>query len=246
MSCCKATLLDSNLPTFEYGFPSIFFAWYTYSFIYFEIDLNIRISTIWWCNLIHVQKLTVTTEAHGFSHALPQDTYTSGILKYLHWLPIEQCIKFKLATLTHNTLCSTQPAYLHSLLNYHTPPHTHTTVLLPLWNMSGTTRVSRYQKGKTRKVKTSLDLLEQEIVSGSGICWAICNVCTSSQTTTPTSHHSVFTGRMPFLPPNQQRQSTEGTYHIPHVLYTLQTLTCCLFHVFALSLHPVVSVLQLP
>jgi len=35
-------------------------------------------------------------------------------------------------------------------------------------------------------------------------------VCTSSQTTTPTSHHSVFTGRMPFLPPNQQRQSTEG------------------------------------
>jgi len=30
------------------------------------------------------------------------------------------------------------------------------------------------------------------------------------QTTTPTSHHSVFTGRMPFLTPNQQSQSTEG------------------------------------
>jgi len=30
-----------------------------------------------------------------------------------------------------------------------------------------------YQKGKTRKGKTNLDLLEQEIVSGSGICWAI-------------------------------------------------------------------------
>jgi len=38
--------------------------------------------------------------------------------------------------------------------------------------MSGTTRVSRYQKGKTRKVKTNLDSLEQEIVSGSGISWA--------------------------------------------------------------------------
>jgi len=38
--------------------------------------------------------------------------------------------------------------------------------------MSGTTRVSRYQKGETRKVKTNLDLLEQEIVSGSGISWA--------------------------------------------------------------------------
>jgi len=52
--------------------------------------------------------------------------------------------------------------------------------------------VSRYQKGKTRKVETNLDLLEQEIVSGSGICWAIMQVCTSSQTTTPTSHHSIF------------------------------------------------------
>jgi len=34
--------------------------------------------------------------------------------------------------------------------------------------------LSRYQKGKTRKVKTNLGLLEQETVSGSGICWAIC------------------------------------------------------------------------
>jgi len=40
--------------------------------------------------------------------------------------------------------------------------------------MSGSTQVSRYQKGKTKKGKTNLYLLEQEIVSGSGICWAIC------------------------------------------------------------------------
>jgi len=31
--------------------------------------------------------------------------------------------------------------------------HTHTTILLLLCYLSGTTRVSRYQKGKTRKVK---------------------------------------------------------------------------------------------
>jgi len=55
-----------------------------------------------------------------------------------------------------------------------THTHTHTTALLLFWNLSETTRVSRYQKGKTRMVKTNLDLLEQEIVSGSGICWAIC------------------------------------------------------------------------
>jgi len=45
------------------------------------------------------------------------------------------------------------------------PTHTHTT----FWILSGTTRVSRHQKGKT-----NLDLLEQEIVSGSGISWVIC------------------------------------------------------------------------
>jgi len=47
--------------------------------------------------------------------------------------------------------------------------HTHTTILQPSWILSGTTRVSQHQKGKT-----NLDLLEQEIVSGNGISWAIC------------------------------------------------------------------------
>jgi len=54
-------------------------------------------------------------------------------------------------------------------------------------------------------------LLKQETVSGSGISWAICKSAPRSrQITTPAPHHSVFTGRMPFLPPNQHRQSTEG------------------------------------
>jgi len=37
-------------------------------------------------------------------------------------------------------------------------------------------------------------------------------ICTSLQTekSTPVTHHSVFTDRMPFLQPNQQHQSTEG------------------------------------
>ena len=48
-------------------------------------------------------------------------------------------------------------------------------------------------------------------MSGSGISWAICKSAPcSSQITMPVPHHSVFTGRMPFLPPNQQHQSTKG------------------------------------
>ena len=47
-------------------------------------------------------------------------------------------------------------------------------------------------------------------MSGSGISWAICKSAPRSrQMTMPAPHHSVFTGRMPFLPPNQQRQSSE-------------------------------------
>ena len=55
------------------------------------------------------------------SHALPRGTRSSDILQDLHWLPIDQRIEFKLATLTYNILNSSQPAYLRSLLNYHTP-----------------------------------------------------------------------------------------------------------------------------
>jgi len=66
--------------------------------------------------------------------------------------------------------------------------------------------VSRYQKGKT-----SLDLLEQEIVSGSGISWAICKSAPCPQTHNASIPPlSFFTSQMPFLPLNQQRQSTEG------------------------------------
>ena len=65
----------------------------------------------------------------------------------------------------------------------------------------------------TRKVKPIWILLKQETLSGSGISWAICKSASRSrQITMPAPHCSVFTGRMPFLPPNQQRQSTEGNY----------------------------------
>ena len=70
---------------------------------------------------------------------------------------------------------------------------------------SGTTRVRRYQKGKT-----NLDFTEAR---DSEWQWHQLGICKSAprsrQITTPAPHHSVFTGWMPFLPPNQQHQSTE-------------------------------------
>jgi len=52
-------------------------------------------------------------------------------------------------------------------------------------------------------------------VGGSGICWAICKPAPHPRQ--PRQHPTTqfFTGRMPFLPPNQQRQSTEGNLGKP-------------------------------
>ena len=80
----------------------------------------------------------------------------------------------------------------------HTHPFNGSFPLLPRW-------------AGTRKVKPIWILLKQETVNGSDISWAICKSAPRSrQITTLAPHHSVFTGRMPFLPPNQQCQSTEG------------------------------------
>ena len=71
---------------------------------------------------------------------------------------------------------------------------------------SRTIRVSRYQKGKT-----NLDFTEAR---DSEWQWhqlghmQVCLLQTDNHASTPTL--SIFTRRMPFLPPNQQRQSTEG------------------------------------
>jgi len=82
----------------------------------------------------------------------------------------------------------------------HTPTHTRLTACPGLPGWAG-----------TRKVKTNLDFTEARDMGGSDISWAVCKSAPRCrQITMPAPHHSVFTGRMPFLPPNQQRQSTEG------------------------------------
>jgi len=40
-----------------------------------------------------------------------------NLLQWLHWLPIEYCINFKIANITVHNLHSSQSAYLHSALH---------------------------------------------------------------------------------------------------------------------------------
>jgi len=73
--------------------------------------------------------------------------------------------------------------------------------------VSGTTRVGRYQKGKT-----NLDFTEARDSEWQWHQLGHMQVCPSLQADNHASTPplSFFTGRMPFLPPNQQCQSTEG------------------------------------
>jgi len=72
-------------------------------------------------NINRFQRVQNTLAKVVASHALPRGTHSFDILQDLHWLPIDQHIEFKLATLTYNILNSSQPAYLRSLLNNHIP-----------------------------------------------------------------------------------------------------------------------------
>jgi len=94
------------------------------------------------------------------------------------------------------------------------PKHTHSSILRSSWILSGTTQVSRHQKGKT-----NLDLLEQEVVSGNGQWHQQCLHLDPDTTTTPPSHHSVFY-RPDALFAAQQCQSTccQKTVKTEHVI----------------------------
>ena len=129
----------------------------------------------------------ITHVSVPFHHHRATKTQLPSASKYLvksfrHWLPFSESV---------------------TTVWRHTHPFTH-----PFNGpFSGTTQVSRYQKGKTNLNFTgATDSEWQRHQLG---CM---QVCTSLQTDNHASTPPLkfFTGRMPFLPPNQQRQSTKG------------------------------------
>jgi len=47
----------------------------------------------------------------------PKFCHVTPILKFLHWLKINERIEYKHLSLTHKTLTTAQPTYLHSLIS---------------------------------------------------------------------------------------------------------------------------------
>ena len=117
---------------------------------------------------------------------------------------------------------------LFNLTKFSSLIHTHT----HLFNgpFSGTTRVNQYQKGKPN---LELDFTEARDSEWQWYQLGHMQVCTLLQTDNHASTPplSFFTGRMPFLPPNQQLQSTEGrstegSTYLPTYLLIAVTKTC--------------------
>ena len=112
--------------------------------------------------------------------------------------------------------------------------HTHTHTHPFNGPFSGTTRVSRYQIDKT-----NLHFTEARDSEWWHQLGHIMEVCISLQTDNHASAPPLkfFTGWMPFLPPNQQCQSTEGTMQSvtakPHVVHAYYSLFAALTSVFS-------------
>ena len=116
---------------------------------------------------------------------------------YVHMCLVEAYPTVLLSTFSYLLMCKKQKILLQHPFN---------------GLFSRTTWVSQYQKAKI-----SLDLNEVRndgVLGCSGISWTICKQ--SAPRSRQTRQHPTtqfFTGRMPFLLPNQQRQSTESNKH---------------------------------
>ena len=154
---------------------------------------------VWWCKSL-LTNWTVTALQNFY-------TATSGTQQNAHQPGVREpgtfmynCTEFMpsivwptwLSILQADTTYATHVSTDLQRAPPHTHTHTHTRLSalfpgLPRW-------------ATTRKVKRIWILLKQETV-------AICKSAPRArQITTPAPHHSVFTGWMPFLPPNQEHQ----------------------------------------
>ena len=108
--------------------------------------------------------------------------------------------------------------------------YSHQTTLLHSLNglFSRTTWVSRHQKGKTRLAR------DDGVLECSGSSWTICKqpAPRSRRRTTPTPHHSIFTGRMLFLTPNQQCRALKAKQRMKY----MKPPVCSTEHFWASSL----------
>jgi len=86
--------------------------------------------TPWLQHYVHLSYNLVWTMSTRLSAEHRQNSWsrtvpTTVVISALRWLPVRQRIVFKVAVLTHKTLHTQQPAYLHCLLHPYQPSRTY-------------------------------------------------------------------------------------------------------------------------
>jgi len=143
---------------------------------------------------------------HGQAKVCPQQCpfpWEDPCLRKIYGFISHMGVRMPKGTLIASLFCSAHQGVQYTEKYRQTMEHT--PVERPF---SGTTQVSWYQKGKI-----NLDFTEARDSEWQWHRLGNMQVCTLLQTDNHASTPplSFFKGRMPFLPPNQQRQSTEGT-----------------------------------
>ena len=84
------------------------------------IATSIVHSKLDYCNLLYYnlpQSQIKKTPEHPDLSCSPKSSHITSVLKSLHWLKINECIKYKLLSLTYKVLTTHQPQYLHDVIS---------------------------------------------------------------------------------------------------------------------------------
>jgi len=104
------------------------------------IATSLIYSTVDYCNSLFLNlprcqldrlQLVINSAAQAVSKT-PRYRHISTILKFLHWLKIDQRIQYKVLSLTYKTLQSQQPSYIYSLLNLQPNTSTRSSTIITL------------------------------------------------------------------------------------------------------------------
>ena len=65
-------------------------------------------------------------------YVAPKSTHITPILKSLYWLKVNECIEYRLLSLTYKVLTTAQPRYLRNLISLQPPRSTRSSSVLTL------------------------------------------------------------------------------------------------------------------
>jgi hypothetical protein len=86
------------------------------SLIHFEVDYCNSLYLNLPCSQLDRLQLILNSAARAVSET-PRFTHISPVLRSLHWLKIDQRIHYKILSITHKTLQSRKPSYLHHIFS---------------------------------------------------------------------------------------------------------------------------------